>query len=248
VREAVESGRPVWSTTSSLLTGRPVLALVVAHGQSAVVAFLDRKAVDGVIRTLGLEGARTAVIVGRDGAVVAASDPRLADEHAFLDAPLVRAGLEGRVSSAAYHFQGRDWLGSVWPVQGTGWAVLVSEPLQGALAGVRRLQFGLIAAGLVFAALAAGASVIMARRVVRPVEALAVATRSVALGAYQAQPAVPAGGYREVDDLAQAFQSMAAAVRSREEALERSERNYRQLVDNALVGVSQTRLDGTVIF
>jgi PAS domain S-box-containing protein len=252
VREALESGRATWSSTQSLHTGRPVLALAVPHGDTVAVSFPDRKGLDGVIGALGLDRARTAAIVGRDAAVVAASDTRLADQHAVLDVPPVRAGLAGRVWSTAYRLDGKDWLGSSWPVRGSGWTVLVSEPLEGALASMRRLQLVLVLAGIAFAVLAAGAAVAVARRVVRPVEGLVKGIRGVAAGAYPRSSStgefVAVTGYREVDDLADAFRTMAAAVSSREEALARSERSYRQLVDNSLVGVGRTRLDGTVVF
>jgi PAS domain S-box-containing protein len=248
VREALQSGLATWSVALSPASGRPALALVVPRGAVAAVSYVDRGALDGVIAAMRLEGARTAAVVGQDGVVVAASDPGLVDAPAPLDGALVRAGLSGHISSAEHRRGGRAWLGSTWPVQGTGWAVLVSEPRESALAAVRHLQLTLVGAGLVFAALAALAAVLVARRVVRPVEGLAAGIRNVAAGAYQAPPPAAVGGYREVEDLAQAFAAMAAAVRSREEALARSERSYRQLVDNSLVGVGRTRLDGSVIF
>jgi PAS domain S-box-containing protein len=246
VRLAFETGEPGWSLTESLQTGGPVLALAVARHGSAAVSYLDRGALEEVIRGVHREG-RSAAIVASDAEYVAASEPRLVEEHGVLELPLVRAGLAGEVRSAAYRRDGRDWTGSVWPVRGVGWAVLVSQPLEEATAGVRRLQLGLGVFALAFSILAIAASVLLGRRVVQPVEALARSIRRLEEGSHE-EPAPAAGGYQEVEELARAFRGMAAAVRTREEALARSERNYRQLVDNSLVGVGRSRLDGTIVF
>jgi signal transduction histidine kinase len=250
VRRAFATGGPSWAVTESLQSGGPVVALAVARSGSAAVAYLDRKAFEAVL-AVRADGTRAAAILSADGSYVAASERRLVDEHVELDLPLIQAGLRGEVRSGIFRYDGRDWMGSVWPVRGAGWAVLVSEPLEDATAGVRRFQLWIALGTAAFAVVAVAASFLLARRVVRPVEALSRSIRRVEAGAYKAEPgpAGPAsGGYREVHELAEAFGAMAAAVRSREEALARSERSYRQLVDNSLVGVGRSRLDGTVVF
>ena len=248
VRDALASGQPTWSAAESLWSGRPVVALVVPGGEWTAVSYLDTQALRKAVEPTRLQGGRTAAILERDGSFVAAGDRRLADEHVILNVPLVRGGAGGRVQSGAYRFQGREWLGSVWPVQGSGWVVMVSEPLEEATAGVDRLRLVLHLVMGAFAGIAAGVSVIVAGRVVRPVEALSHAIRRVEEGAYHGALQPVASGYREVDDLARAFEAMAAAVRSREEALARSERSYRTLVDSSLVGVARTMPEGTVVF
>ncbi len=247
VRRALETRAPGWAVTESLQTGRPVIALAVARAGAAAVSYLDRKVLEEIVQGAGAQG-RSAAILAPDASYVAASEPRLADEHMVLELPLVRAGLAGEVRSGPYRHDGRDWTGSVWPVRAAGWVVLVSQPLEHATAGVRRLQLGLGLAALAFSALAIAASLAVARRVVQPFEALARSIRRVAQGAYREEPEPAPRGYAEVAELARAFQEMAAAVRSREEALARSERSYRQLVDNSLVGVGRARLDGTIVF
>jgi PAS domain S-box-containing protein len=247
VRRALETRAPGWAVTESLQTGRPVVALAVARAGAAAVSYLDRKALEAIVQGVRAEG-RSAAILAPDASYVAASEPRLADAHMVLEQPLVRAGLAGEVRSGAYRHDGGDWTGSVWPVRAAGWAVLVSQPLQDATAGVRRLQLGLGLGALAFSVLAVAASLVLARRVVQPFEALAGSIRRVAEGAYREEPEPATRGYAEVAELARAFQEMAAAVRSREEALARSERSYRQLVHNSLVGVGRSRLDGTIVF
>ena len=247
VRRAFETGAPGWAVTESIQTGRPVVALAVARAGAAAVSYLDRNALELIVQGVRAEG-RSAAILAPDASYVAASEPRLADEHMVLEQPLVRAGLAGEVRSGAYRHDGRDWTGSIWPVRGAGWAVLVSQPLEDATAGVRRLQLWLVLGALAFSALAFAASLVFARRVVQPFEALARSIRRVEEGAYREEPEPAPRGYAEVAELARAFRAMAAAVRSREEALARSERSYRQLVHNSLVGVGRTRLDGTFLF
>ncbi len=125
---------------------------------------------------------------------------------------------------------------------------VVSEPLEAATAPVRRLELVMLLLLAAFAALGSVASAVVARRVVQPFEALSRGIRRIEAGAYQEALPPEARSYREVNELARAFASMAEAVRSREEALARSERSYRTLIDNSLVGVGRFTLDGTLVF
>ena len=246
VRAALAGAGPGWAVAESPRTGEPAVVLAVSSEGWIAVSFLDPRSLDELLSSARLEQGWTAAIVGRDGSMVAATEPGLADQHPVLTAPFIRAGVPAP-RSGAYRFQGQQLLGSRWPVEGSAWSVLVSERLEQATAPVRRLQLGILLLVGAFAALGAAASVVVARRVVEPVEALSRGIRRVEEGAYHDPLPPDASGYREVVDLARAFQAMAAAVRSREEALARSERSYRTLIDNSLVGVGRFTPDGTLV-
>jgi PAS domain S-box-containing protein len=251
VRAAWASRAPTWSSaTISLRTGEPVVELVVPGPDLTVVAYLDLDALEAIVeRTRPAAGGEVAVI-DRDGTLIAHPETRLVRQQVNLkDLALVRDALGGRHGTAEYRLLDRAWLGSATAVPVTGWAVLVAEPLERAYRRVNDLQDVLVLV-LVGAVLAAGLlGVAGARWVVRPIAALSASTREIAAGAYdRALPREEARRYREIDELAASFAAMAAAVRSREDELARSERHYRTIVDTPAVGVVRTTLSGEILF
>ncbi|MGC3997068.1 MAG: ATP-binding protein [Anaeromyxobacter sp.] len=226
VREAVASGQPTWSSpTMSLSTGRPAVSLVVPTLGGMAIGYLDLSAIQEVAARTSMARGAVAAVVARDGTLIAHADPRLVAEQVNAnDVPLVRQGLAGREATAEFEQGGERWLGSVRRVPSTGWLVMVAEPEALAHAPVRHLQRVMVAAFALAAAAAALLGVLMARRLVAPIEALSSAARQVAGGEHdRALPGHGAASCREVDELARSFERMVAAVRSREEALGRSQ-------------------------
>ncbi|MGZ8413274.1 MAG: ATP-binding protein [Gemmatirosa sp.] len=110
-----------------------------------------------------------------------------------------------------------------------GWRVYVSLPSSAALASVDqelRRDVGLALATLI---LTLGLAVAVARRLVRPLEALATDAQSLAAGVAptRARHDAPA----ELLTLEDAFHEMAATIAARTAALHRSEQRYRLLFD-----------------
>jgi two-component system NtrC family sensor kinase len=78
-----------------------------------------------------------------------------------------------------------------------------------------------------------------------------LAARSRALAAGVPVPDARPGGairFRELEELGASFDAMAHAVRARQEALVRSERSFRTIIDTPLVGVVRNSLEGTILF
>ncbi|MBA3891790.1 MAG: HAMP domain-containing protein, partial [Gemmatimonadaceae bacterium] len=87
-----------------------------------------------------------------------------------------------------------------------------------AIAPFRRLQWLVLAAGLLGLALAFALSLGIARQITRPVHALVAATRSAADGDYSSE--IPQGGSDEIGSLASAFRRLLVDLRDKQSLVE----------------------------
>lgn len=113
-------------------------------------------------------------------------------------------------------------------VQGT---YLIQRSLDSAFAFLHTLEEVLLLVGILVLALAAGLSFFGARRLTRPVDALVEGTQRLAAGDLQHR--IVEQSRSELGQLAESFNDMAGALSRSREALEESERAYRDLFDNA---------------
>jgi len=251
LREAWGRDAPTWSTaTIEPQTGQPTVTLVVPGSTWTVVGYLDLAALAEIVERTRSGPAAGASVLDRDGTIIAHRDHQLVRQHASLrEVPLVRRALFGEDGSAVVTLGGEPQLVSAAAVARTGWVVVVSEPRQAAFAKLARSRLLLLlvlGGGVTVAVLTA---LLLSRRILRPVRALAARSRALAAGQAQPPPE-PAGSvrFRELEELAGSFDAMAEAVRAREQALARSEQSFRTLVDTPLVGVLRTTMQGQIIF
>jgi signal transduction histidine kinase/CheY-like chemotaxis protein len=246
--QAMARLQPTWSSGAvSLATGRPTVTLIVPVRGRAVVAFFDPDVLSLVVGHGGprVQDARVAVLDER-GTFIAHPDARVVRERVNVRAlPVVAAALQGEERTEEVELLGTRSLVSTAFVAPTGWAVLVTHPVETAFAARARVRDALLLAlgGALVLALVGG--VLVSRELARPIEALVARTRALAAGS-RPEP-LPPGGVAETHALAGAFEAMAGAVRAREEALALSEATYRELVDAPLVGVIRTRVEDGVI-
>jgi PAS domain S-box-containing protein len=251
VRDARARREPTWSSaTMSMQRGLPVVALTVPGSRFAVVGYLDLEALERIVERTAVGPTGEAAVIDRDGTVIAHRDRRLVREQVNVrDLTVIREALEGRAGTAEYALGGRPFLGSAAPVEPTNWVVLASEPLDTAFAQAERLRTVLLVVFGAALALAVGSGLVSARRILKPIDALAGRARRIEEGEYAKGPEAHGGPvFPEIDALSHSFDTMAEAVAEREEALARSERNYRSLVSAPVVGVLRTHIDGTILF
>ena len=251
IRDARARGEPTWSSvTMSMQTGQPVVALTIPGPRYSVVGYLDLEALERIVERTRVGEVGEAAVFDRTGTVLAHRDRRMVREQANMsDLPLVHAALQGREDTSDYVANGRAFLGSTASVRPSNWVVLASEPLDTALAQAEHLKLLLMAAfgAAVLAAIASG--LLSARRIVLPIESLAARARRIEEGDYSPAPPAPRrASFPELDALGRGIDTMAVAVAEREEALGRSERNYRSLVSAPVVGIVRSQLDGTILF
>ena len=250
VRAARERHAPTWSAAAvPAPTGQPSVALVVPGRRGSVVGFLDLDEVARIVGRHGGDGAAIAAVVDGDGAFVARSGAPLLRSALGADARrLVAEVAGGPERTARLPLEGRTWLASAVAIPATGWVALVMEPTEAAYASADRLRLLLLATFAGTTALALGAGYLSARRILRPVLALAASARRLAEGRPPAPADTPPPAVEELEELGRSFEAMAAAVRAREAALARSERSYRRIVDTPAVGVARSAPDGTILF
>jgi len=251
VRSARLRHEPSWSlATISMQTGQPVVALTVPGPRFAVVGYLDLEALERIVERTQVGEAGEAAVIDRAGTVIAHRDRRLVREQVSLsDLPIVATALSGREETAEFQSGGRTWLGSVARVPPMNWAVLASEPLDAALAQAARLRALLLAAFAAAIIVAGTTGLLSTRRILEPIDALIGRARRIEEGEYGTSADDRRGAsFPEIEALSRSFDTMASAVAEREEALARSERNFRGLVSAPVVGITRSHVDGTILF
>jgi signal transduction histidine kinase len=142
------------------------------------------------------------------------------ERRLLLRLPQVRVGMESSTGSATgRNFSGTKVLSAWATVPSTGWKVFVEQPESAAFAPLsgKIWRTALIIAGFVAAALAL--SILLARRLVRPIKRLQVAAEAIGAGAYDER--IELERRDELGALATAFNVMAEHVHDLIEGLER---------------------------
>lgn len=194
------------------------VAVRAARGGNVTVAEVNLKFIWDVITQIRIGKTGHAYVVGNDGMLIAHPDISLVLQRTSMATqPQVQAVLEGdlteiagHVGNAARDIGGRQVLAAYARIPPLGWTVFVEQPLDEALAPLyasmlRNLM--LLVAGLALAALA---SLLLARRMARPIEALRVGAASVGSGDLDHRIEIATND--ELQELAEQFNDMAAKL------------------------------------
>lgn len=161
-----------------------------------------------------------ATLVRADGRVVASSDPDLVPEAPDPVAgiggwDLTRADLGASTSPVHLDSSGTDIVSAVAPVEDVGAPAFITVRAPATWSRrMRHLDLGIGAAVTVWTLTVAAGGVLVARRLVAPLERLGLAVRTVATGG--AGEGLPRTGYTELDTLADEFERMGRAIATRE--------------------------------
>jgi PAS domain S-box-containing protein len=217
----------------SLETGAPMVTMTARTNRSVVAAFVDLDSLSDVVSTHYDPDQGFIALTDRKGIVIAHSDPtqpRMTINISNLSS--VRAALLGEKGSFEEKLNTVKGLSSFFPIMEGTWAVIVFQPYTGAFGLVDRLQsltiftlLGALAASMLL-------SLAVIRRLLSPIKDMIAQTRRVSEGEYNVsiQPR-----YREFEELAGSFDTMAEAIENRETELKANEERYRTLFrDNPL--------------
>jgi len=198
---------------------RPHMTISVAEaapGRGVVAAEIDLRFVGDVISNTRVGSAGYAYAIDGRGRLVAHPDINLVlKKTSFASLPQVRAALEGvtleaRSVTTGRDSDGREVLSASQSIDRLGWRVFVEEPLSEAFAPLKsaiwRTAFLLVA----FLLLAIATSVVLARRLVRPIESIQVAAAKIGSGALNQRIEIASND--ELGALAEEFNRMAARL------------------------------------
>jgi diguanylate cyclase (GGDEF)-like protein/PAS domain S-box-containing protein len=247
VQAARRSGWVTWSDTYLSTRGEVSVAVAIPHKGRTLVGEMDLRQLSEFVRQLGETGKLMAVLVDRQGRVVAHPDASKGlQQDSLAHNRLVQGALAGQVTTGEVEMEGVAYVGTASSIQGLGWVALVVQPKSVAFAAQRTVLYALIAGTLFSLLVALSAALMLARAVTRRMHEFGDLMQAVAHGDYRA--GIPAFRVTELNDLADSMRRMAAAVLERESRLQRSEAEYRDVVEGTDDLITRVNLEGRLLF
>jgi signal transduction histidine kinase len=231
------------SVTFSSPDGRPHMTVAVAEappGKGVIVADVDLGSVVDAISRAQIGTAGYAYAVDASGQVIAhTSNPSLVLANtSFGGLPQVQAALTGAATSPeGVVTNGRDpngtqVLSAYEKVDPPGWWVFVEEPLREAFGPIQAAIWRTAALLLIFILVAVATSILLARNLVRPIEAIQVAAAKIGSGAFDER--IEISSRDELGALAAEFNRMAARLQASYAGLEQQVQERTQELAGAL--------------
>jgi signal transduction histidine kinase len=200
--------------------GSPHMTVSVAErapGHGVVVADIDLHSIRQVIDRAHVGTAGYAYAVDSHGELVTHPNINLVLRHtSFAALPQVRAALRGSANAAGGRARigrdehGRKVLSAFQTIKPLGWRVFVEQPLSEAFAPLKSAIWRTALLLVAFLLLAIATSVLLARRLVRPIESIQAAAARIGSGSLNQRIEVPSND--ELGALADEFNRMAAQL------------------------------------
>jgi signal transduction histidine kinase len=242
-RRARADKRYFGSVAFSQRDGRPHMNIAVAEaspGEGVIVADVDLggSVTDAILRAqIGIAG--YAYAVDTDGQVIAHTTNIslvLADTN-LGSLPQVHAALASSVTTHGVVTDGRDpqgteVLSAFQSVDPPGWRVFVEEPLSVAFAPIQAALWRTVVLLVVFLLVAIATSVLLARNLAKPIEAIQVAAAKIGSGSLDQR--IDVSSRDELGALADEFNQMAGRLQASYAGLEQQVKERTRELANAL--------------
>jgi signal transduction histidine kinase len=195
-----------------------------APGRGVIVADLDLSTVPDIVERARFGTTGYAYAVDGRGLLVAHPDLNLVLRHtSFAGLPQVGAALRTPAGAAEKATVGRDLngtkvLSAYETVEPLGWRVFVEEPLSEAYAPLRAAIWRTALLLVAFLLLAIATSILLARRLVRPIESIQVAAAKIGSGDLDQR--IDVSSNDELGALADEFNRMTARLQESHSGLE----------------------------
>ena len=221
------AGRTYFSPVYFRKESEPYMTVAMPSGGGAAgapapvtVAEVNLKFIWDVVSQIRIGKAGHAFVVDGRGQLIAHPDISLVLKKADLSGlEQVRMARAGNVTPIAHDLQGRSVLAASAPVEPLGWFVIVEQPLAEAFAPIRASIARTAVLVLLGIGLSVAVSLVLARRVVRPVKVLQSSAGRIAAGDLVHRIAVDTGD--ELEELADQFNQMTGALQESYAGLER---------------------------
>jgi two-component system, NtrC family, sensor kinase len=219
---------------------RPHMTISVAErgaGRGVIVAVIDLSFVRDVIDRARVGTTGYAYAVDSRGFLITHPITNLVLQHTnFAKLPQVRAALHGSVKASAnssgHDQNGTKVLSAYETIEPLGWRVFVEEPLSEVLAPLKAAIWRTALLLVAFLTLAIATSVLLARRLVRPIESIQTAAAKIGSGSLNQRIEVPSND--ELGALAEQFNRMAAQLEESYSSLEQKVQERTQELATAL--------------
>jgi signal transduction histidine kinase len=211
------SGRTYFGPVYFRKGSEPYMTIAMPQaGGGVTAAEVNLKFIWDVVSQIKVGKAGLAYVVDGGGALIAHPDISLVLQNRNLaglaQVKAVLADVPGDAEvTIAKDLKGRDVLTAHARIATLGWVVLVEQPLEEAFAPLRASAYRtvvLVALGIVLAAVA---SVVLARRLARPIQALQASAATIGAGALDHQISIRTGD--ELEALADEFNRMTGRLR-----------------------------------
>ncbi len=205
---------------------QPHMTIAVAEpgGRGVVVAEIDLRFVRPIIERARVVTAGYAYAVDRRGDLITHPDVNLVLRHTnFARLPQVRAALHAPADAVDAATTGRDQdgtevLSAFTRIESLGWYVFVEEPRSEAFAPLKAAIWRAALLLFAFLLLATATSILLARRLVRPIESIQAAASKIGSGALDERIEISSND--ELEALAEEFNRMAAQLQESYASLE----------------------------
>jgi PAS domain S-box-containing protein len=247
VAAARSSGQLTWSDTYLSTRGTVSVAAAFPFEEKMLVGEMDLRELSEFVRHIGEADKLVAILVDRQGHVVAHPDARRAlQQDSLSQKALVQAGLGGRAMTGEVEMDGINYVGTATPIKGLGWVALVLQPRSVAFRTQRTVLYAMAAATLFSLLLALSAALWLASVVSRRIRDFSDIMHAVADGKYN--NGIPNFRITELNDLGDSMRRMAVAVMERESRLQRSQAEYRDVVEGTDDLITRVDLEGRLLF
>ncbi len=230
-------GRPYFGPVYLRKESEPYLTLSVAADNGVTTAEVNLKFIWDVVSQIRIGSTGRAYVVDGRGQLVAHPDISLVLQNTNLsrlvqvEAVLAPPGSERREVTVAQDSAGRQVLTASAPIAPLGWWVFAEQPLGEALAPLYASAYrtvALLLAGVAFSVLA---SLLLARRIATPIQALEAGAARIGAGALDQRIDVKTGD--ELEGLADQFNRMAGQLQESYATLEQKvEDRTRELTES----------------
>ena len=233
-----DTNKASWSDTFlSTSSGKLTVAYSLPMGDSSLVGEIALDRLSSYIGSLTTEDERQALIIDREGFLVAHPDPEMSGQQiSLLHLPIVERGLAGVADFSEFNYQHRQLVGAIVQVRKLGWIVLLSQPKALAYRSIHNtyylISFSLLC-GLIVAAIG---SVMLARSVSKRFDLFVNNADEIANGNYELN--WPSSRIKEFSSLAENLGDMVNAIKSRENEHVKMNRNLSETM-NELVSARQ---------
>jgi PAS domain S-box-containing protein len=230
VRAAQRTRRATWSNAYLSSAGEMSVAIAVPLRHRLLVAEMNLTELSEFARGLSEAEKLIAIVVDREGNIVAHPDASKSLRHERLAInPLLQASLAGKRATGEIEIEGQSYVGTATPIGTLGWVALVVRPKAVAFEAQRTVLLALVSGTLFSLFVALTVAFLLARALTRRMSDFGRHMQAIADGDYRA--AVPQFRITELNDFGNSMRRMAAAVLERESRLQRSQEEYREVVE-----------------